>query len=206
MIVVERPILMSAPMVRSILDDTKTQTRRVVTPQPPPGMGNPRFVNGEWGFSDRPGGRGPYKHVGRCPFGQTGDRLWVREAYTMAQRIMSLAYTPCYRADEGVTENNAMPDGKFPWKWTPAIHMRREHSRINLEVIGIRVEPVQAIEQDDAIAEGVDPDDYPPPPEPEGYIFNYRTGYRQLWDSLNAKRGFGWDKNPWVWVVEFKRI
>jgi hypothetical protein len=101
----ERPILFSGPMVRAILDGTKTQTRRVLKPRP-----NPEGPRAGW----------------PCPYGQPGDRLWVRETYTLARRIMSLAYTTCYRADEGVTENNAMPGGKFPWKWDEAQSVARE--------------------------------------------------------------------------------
>lgn len=187
---------MSAPMVRAILDGRKTQTRRVAN-------------TGFYAIDENVHGqatatREREKLLSRCPHGVPGDRLWVRETYTMAQRIMSLAYTPCYRADEGVTENNTMPDGKFPWKWTPAIHMRREHSRITLEVTGVRLERVRKISEEDAKAEGiVEPArGFPFGPGPRAYA----GLYSDLWDSLNGARGFGWDKNPFVWVLEFKRI
>lgn len=203
-------------MVRAILDGRKTQTRRVIRwpwPKLPPEKDLERLADDlkdmlkegcdqqlvyeDFG-NERKNQYGEW-HI-TCP-GFVGCIWWVRETYTMAQRIMSLAYTPSYRADEGVTENNTMPDGKFPWKWTPAIHMRREHSRITLEVTGVRVERVREISEEDAKAEGITAPMYPSNGEP-----TYRFAYRYLWNDLNAKRGFGWEKNPWVWVLEFKRI
>jgi hypothetical protein len=208
----ERPILFSAPMVRAILEGRKTQTRRALRDQQPVDFGatmhgahlNCREVHDHG------------KIVGHrmalvcCPYGIPGDRLWVRET-------LYLDDDNKWRrtADESLIEldsNNEWVPYMLSWAHHKesdrchSMYMPRFASRITLEVTGVRVERVQAIEQADAIAEGVDPDDYPPPPDPEGYVFNYRTGYRQLWDSLNAKRGFGWDENPWVWVVQFKRI
>jgi hypothetical protein len=86
-------------------------------------------------------------------------------------------------------------------KWRPSIHMPRWASRITLEVTDVRVERVQEISEEDAKTEGVTPSivgewwDH----------LKYRAGFQTLWNSINEKRGFGWDENPWVWVVEFKK-
>ena len=187
----ERPILFSAPMVRAILAGQKTQTRRVVKPQPDPGcvghfgLGNP-FV------------RTAERNVG-CPYGQPGDRLWVRE--TWREFIDSecvdgvrheLGRDVLYRADGD--------SSKFAWR--PSIFMPRWASRINLEVVHVRVEKLQDISEADAIAEGA-PGGHGSIP---GYLYaaTPHEHYRHIWESINGTGS--WDANPWVWVVEFKRI
>ena len=119
-------------------------------------------------------------------YAQPGDRLWVRETYAKARGGF------IYRADG--THTLARP-------WTPAIHMPRRACRIVLEVTGVRVERLQDISEDDARAEGceaIGSGGYGP--------ITFVNGYRALWDSLNAARGSGWAANPWVWVIEFKRV
>ena len=130
-----------------------------------------------------------------CPYGVPGDRLWVRETFYsngMCKNTMSCHYRATY--------NGLFTPDTVPWKWTPSIFMPRWASRITLEITGVRVERVQDISEEDARAEGI-PDEYR-----AGHRIYYRPRFKTLWDSINAKRGFGWDSNPWVWVVEFKRV
>jgi hypothetical protein len=201
MMVRERPILFSGEMVRAILDGRKTQTRRVVLPQPiknPGGKYEPsdpvEGMDGKWHFMS---GVVSYAHNDvRCPFGQPGDRLWVRETFWTDDHA---PFAPAvYHADS---------DWNPGWerRWRSPIHMPRCLSRITLEVTGVRVERVQEISEDDAKAEGV--------LECARRVAGFDTGcashvcgFRQLWSSLNEKRGYGWDVRPWVWVIEFKRV
>jgi hypothetical protein len=91
-------------------------------------------------------------------------------------------------------------------KWRPSIHMPRWASRINLEITGIRVERVQDITENDAQSEGVpsyEPDDFPVAGATYGI---YKDRFITLWNSINAKRGYGWDVNPWCWCIEFKKV
>jgi hypothetical protein len=236
----ERPILFNGPMVKAILESRKTMTRRVVEPQPymAPARG---LMSSGWSFrSKKPfiemdGWLEADEFAGSlaksfpCPYGQPGDRLWVRETvFEEGDPMTSKFYNPpryCYRATfEGSTEPfvddgdgcaEINKDGTIRSPWCPSIHMPRRASRILLEVTAVRVERVQDISEEDAKAEGA--------PEIEfgsmkqfptsliglgGNIANksYRYGFYELWDSINAKRGFGWDVNPWVWVVSYKRI
>lgn len=185
----ERPIIFSGPMVRAILDGRKTQTRRVVKPQPPDSVaGLYCDGNSEW-FSTA-----FYDVRRRCPFGRTGDRLWVRE--TLAEYDGRWFYD----ADQSPVE--CVPPYSHSGTCCPSIHMPRWASRITLEITGIRVEQVQAVSEEDARAEGV----IPAPHEMADYSSPCRAEYRELWDSLNAKRGYGWDVNPLVFVIEFKRV
>lgn len=206
----ERPILFNGPMVRALLDGSKTQTRRVVKPQPVTDL---RFVGGA--FIDQPkikksiAVEAPYVH-GACPHGQLGDRLYVRETH------MDCGPNGVwYRADY---------DGPEPHisvgRWTPSIHMPRWASRITLEVTSVRVERLQAMEgqtafESDALKEGIHrihhgDGEYSyhvtrTEPHPNNWT-DPCDAFRDLWDSLNAARGYGWVLNPWVWVIEFKRI
>lgn len=199
----EFPILFSAPMVRAILEGRKTQTRRVITEQPLRPEVAPHCENGWWMWRvwtpENTAHGMPSVRIGdrRCPYGVAGDRLWVRETFHWSQAVLpgKPRRPPMYRADG---------EAGVP-KWTPAIHMPRAACRLELEVTGVRVERLQEISANDAKAEGIDEEDFGPPPESEGFEFDYRAGYQQLWDSLNEKRGFGWSTNPWCWVVEFKR-
>ncbi|MEW6479746.1 MAG: hypothetical protein AB1455_09875 [Pseudomonadota bacterium] len=184
-----RPMLMSAPMVRAILAGTKTQTRRVVKPQP-------QRVDGGVPFGDAPAWAHaePGCAVMRCPYGKRGDRLWIREAW---------ARTTVFPGSEMVVyrEGDNRTDYGGPWK--PGIHMFRRDSRITLDVTGVRVERLQDISVADAIAEGVNihPDHHSKPRES---IYSPVQAYRDLWESINGPGS--WEVNPWVWVVEFKRL
>ena len=181
----ERGIIFTGEMVRAILDGRKTQTRRVV--KHIPDLGSPdmwckkiEIVNQICGDFKR-----------YCPYGQPGDRLWVRETWAPWPELWTRSdirdQSPLYRAERPFVGNDV--------KWRPSNHMPRWASRINLEITDVRVERVQDITDEDALEEGVDPDGYIP-----------RTQFEALWNSIYEKRGHGWDKNPWVWVIEFKVV
>lgn len=195
----ERPILFSAPMVRAILGGAKTQTRRVMKPQPRPTDG--------WDWSWPLPGRNitagtmncwrddqkptlfPY-----CPYGRPGDRLWVKETWAQVSTGEG-THSLVYRADS-----------EAQVRWRSSIFMPRWASRISLELTDIRVERLQAISDADCEIEGVRPSVDGTGKDWRDDETGWRRTYRQLWDSLNAKRGHGWDTNPWVWVIEFRRI
>lgn len=222
----ERPILFSSPMVRAILDGRKTVTRRVVKPQfaadaipvemPATDPAGGWVVPGHSGVWWCDAAANP-DDVRRCPYGQPSDRLWVRETFSGPW---------CMEAQDGAA---AAPPSKWAessriWYWAdgepaygdwtrprPSIHMPRWASRITLEITGVRVERLQDISEADAQAEGTTP--IPDPcdhvrlacadigcsgPQP------YRTGFRALWRDINGPAS--WDANPWVWVVEFRRL
>lgn len=205
----ERPILFSGPMVRVILDGRKTQTRRVVKWQEEPfeDEGETWFILK--GYYYRTGivhgiqdGSPIYPHslkrmMELCPYGVPGDRLWVKE--TFASNIPGCeeqdGYT--YKAD------HVHPSGDGPdhIKWTPSIHMPRRASRITLEVTDVRVERLQSISHEDAIAEGMTWNG-------PGDSWNFpQADFATLWNSINGNSpGHTWDDNPWVWVVSFARI
>lgn len=201
----ERPILFSAPMVRAILAGTKTQTRRVVKGEALQWLERDKFTPG---FVADPGNR-------LCPYGHPGDRLWVRETWRESGEGSAWHYA----AEGTILPKQRDKDlqaflarrAPFTWesyKWRPSIHMPRAASRITLEITAVRVERLQDISEADAMAEGVIH-------KQRGDIGMYFVGteaagttaagcYRNLWERIN---GFGsWDANPWVWVVEFRRV
>ncbi len=195
----ERPILFSAPMVRALLDGRKTQTRRVVKPHPYMCLSSEQWKTRALSGVDsymRPMGSVVLEELlSRCPYGQPRDRLWVRETFAQHQQFADVAY----RADGEEFEDS---DG-FSWepKWKPSIHMPRNISRIDLEIIGVRVERLQDISEADCAKEGAPfsysgfaPEDAP----------DWRGWYRDLWESINGPGS--WDQNPWVWVIEFRRV
>ena len=200
----ERPILFSAPMVRAVLKGSKTQTRRV--------WKLPRGCSWYAGHGGEAAGMvqdddGPaWWHVSeqRCPYGQPGDRLWVREAWRALRRFDSMPPLDiewrsmvAYEADTPTGDYRQAPHGRMG-KLRPPIHMPRWASRITLEVTGVRVERLQDISSEDSLAEGIYPTStglYPGSP---------RAAYRNLWEEINGPGS--WDTNPWVWVVEFRRL
>lgn len=206
---IERPILFSAPMVRALLNCTKSQTRRVCTPAEAEALGE---IVGP--FDDETGtgwfgdAEGDVKFA--CPYGKPGDRLWVREAFSGPY---------CMEAAEGIA---AVPPSKWGhsssiWFWAdgdpqdgdwtkprPSIHMPRWASRILLEIVSVRVERLQDISEADARAEGCDPVSWNCAPGYEQYTREYREGFRKLWSQINGS--VSWNVNPWVWVVEFKQV
>ena len=250
MAIIEHPILFSGEMVKAILDGRKTMTRRVVKPQPIKLDIGAWFPSGHPGDSkNRTGLHYANEHHFRkgfpidfSPYGQLGDRLWVRETWKIASFMEGDPMLFQYRADGGEAEENdhydelkyegwfervciqstdylekikwpnknddgiySWDNGKSPLPWRPAIFMPRWASRINLEIVSVKVERVQEITWQEVIPEGIGAStvsrgvlsDNPPNP---------RWKFIEVWNKINAKRGFGWDINPWVWVIEFKRV
>ena len=206
----EHPILFSGPMVQAILAGRKTQTRRVIKPQPQP------QPDGTWeimtedaaGKWYRPAGRfgqGPYP-LFECPYGQPGDRLWLRETWAAISKTEDTSpLADCnieYRADTsdpypgGWSADEAKGNPDAP-KWQPSIHMPRWASRITLEITDVRVQRVNYITAADIEAEGIER------LEP---IHKLGPRFIHLWDSINAKRGYPWADNPWVWALTFRRL
>jgi hypothetical protein len=211
----ERPMIFSDPMIRAILEGRKTMTRRVVKPQP---AGD----TVTWGCTTAHPGFGflfgKEKEWRNCPYGEPGDRLWIKESLrgdgqpgNMRPGIMR------YVADGAAVSG---PLGEAFWRYKrpllTARYMPRWASRLTLEVAGVRVERVQDITEEDAIAEGAfaqgkcgdDPVSDLWTMTGEGWRYNWaQEAFRTYWDSLNDKRpGASWEENPWVWVVEFKRV
>jgi hypothetical protein len=197
----ESPILFSAPMVRAILEGRKTVTRRVVKPQyeskefTARTATAPRHIrhSHDWWL---PTGTQPYTALPHCPYGQRGDRLWVREAWARVK----VAQAPdqewvVYRESDNRTDYGG------PWK--PSIHMFRQDSRILLEITDVRVERLQDISRSDIRAEGLE---CPPEFASDDVSPNYRDWYPAAWRELWESTGGNWDANPWVWVVEFKQV
>ena len=186
----ERPILFSAPMVRALLDGSKTQTRRVVKP-------TPEWIGQSGVLSYR--GRVGLPHA-LCPYGQPGDRLWVRESWHQRGKFVFALPDSDKRSWLGTREIAYSADAKRPghdWRSRPSSHMPRWASRITLEITGVRVERLQDISRGDAMVEGC--------PFPNMAAYNDpRKWYADLWESINGPGS--WDANPWAWVVEFKRL
>ena len=210
-----RPILFNGEMVRAILDGRKTQTRRVIKPQPVTCDRGPA-----WAVTNA-------HRMKPCPYGVPGDRLWVRETWATdgvyddtRPVLLDEFIEPFYRAS-----------GESASRWRPSIHMPRWASRITLEVLSVRVERVQDITITDATAEGRKLGDPTAilqaalDAEAEDWAMARAAGFsqqeiedgesggmlaiywfRRLWDTINAKRGYGWAANPWVWVVGSKVV
>lgn len=198
----ERPILFSAPMVRALLDGSKTQTRRIMKVQPIR-SGNFWEVFGA-GWSDRitkvPAVSG-HSLASKCPFGKVGDQLWVRETWRTDDSLDSKApstfssWPVKYEADGKVLTHGAF-HGNTKGKTRTSIHMPRWASRITLEITSIHIERLQDIGDEDAKAEGCVV--WPECTEPAAI-----NAFRAIWDLINGAES--WDANPWVWVIEFKR-
>lgn len=200
----DRPILFQGAMVRALLAGTKTQTRRVFKAK----------NGGVWpNKNDLPGMR---QILRNCPYGQPGDRLWVREAWMPDPPIddtwASTAWNGCGRVISEVPErfhhprfcNYAADWLHGPITWRPSIYMPRWASRITLEVTGVRVERLQEISEADAQAEGCSLECMTPTGDDSGSAIHGPGGYIALWESINGPGS--WDANPWLWVVEFKRV
>lgn len=202
----EKPIIFSSEMVRAILEGRKSQTRRVIKPQPKLDIGMcdpflPALIDG--------------KYVA-CPYGQPGDHLWVRETWGVHQLdgISGKEYPNIlYKADDStrlVISDEVWKYNKEKFQWRPSIHMPCWASRITLEIVDVRVERVQDISDSDIMDEGTKNCEYALPPYcthcgGHEHLCN-RDRFRELWNSINAKRGYPWASNPWVWVVEFRRV
>jgi hypothetical protein len=223
----ECPILFSAPMVRAILEGRKTQTRRVLRVQPTDATCWTGVDGcGYWPADDA-------GEAIKSPYGVPGDRLWVRETWTGTFHIDS--FHVAYAADGSEKFVDAptayiLPKAALkPSNWVTPLFMPRWASRITLELVEVRVQRLQDISEDDARAEGIHKWTYVDcdgDPRLDGALYHgtgyhwdkahptdqYDNGYasavfafRNLWDSINASRGFGWDTNPWVWALTFRR-
>lgn len=222
----ERPILFGAPMAQALLAGRKTQTRRIVKPAP-------EMVTDQKVMPWDGGAAALLRHLNEnrksCPYGQPGDRLFVRE--TTEEDVMGSVSLSRYSADKAPVLYINCEDHDFSgtvahWDYSrpvrPSIHMRRWESRILLEVISVRVERLQDISEEDAEAEGIEGMDCPtggddyqdywrdytqPPEGDDGWPWfagDQIASYRSLWESINGAGS--WDANSWVWVIEFRRV
>ncbi|EIW8529615.1 TPA: hypothetical protein RR044_003097 [Klebsiella pneumoniae] len=197
----ERGMIFNAEMVRALLDGRKTQTRRPIK------WKQTRFTEigeredgSKWPWSEDAEHACDFWHP--CPFGAVGDRIWVREAFRVHSRATDVA-TLVYKASERnswTEQTRRVPVAvcnkpATPEKWTPSLHMPRWASRILLEITGVRVERLRSMSQDDARAEGVIAASGP---------MEAGLAFRELWDSIYGEES--WKANPWVWVIEFKRV
>lgn len=235
----ERPILFSGPMVRALLEGRKSQTRRIVNPQPPSPEAVRKLAGDDyhWLAPERHTEHSVHRPVGpvwavrdlmgcepglRSPFGVPGDRLWVRETFAIecnvednlpphndGRPIRRYNYADGddrweqthYRAtdpDPDLCIADAFGDEDCGVRWKPSIHMPRWASRITLRVTSVRVERLQAITEDDARAEGVEPRTDGP------LAMTAVQRFTALWNEINGKRA-PWSTSPWVWVVGFER-
>lgn len=189
----ERPILFNSDMVRAILEGRKTQTRRCIK--------WPKEYQVDNSAMARIASSNDPLALRRCPYGQHGDRLWVRETFAIVPKT-------AYAMSEGVqqiirpNDNHDAAIFRAGWerstgglRWRPSIHMPRWASRIQLEIVSVRLERLNDISESDAKAEGC---------EPAECCDAYYHGFSKLWESING--GGSWDQNPWVWVIEFKRF
>jgi len=207
----ERPILFLAPMVQAILNGTKTQTRRIIKPEPflnkQYSSNDPKYK--EWFSMNGSHNDCPDKWIQLAPYGKPGDILWVRETWSPIEFESGTHYR--YKAT--FTENT----GLHP-KWKPSIHMPKVACRLRLMIKSIRVERLQDISIEDAKAEGIGRwIEERMRSKPEHYAIYYREpgddslysscpilSYETLWQKINGPDS--WSKNPWVWVIEFKKL
>lgn len=203
----ERPIIFGPDSIESILSGAKTQTRRVIKANIDEGMrlahedggGNWIFWSGlvapnmaEFTKRAYPNGEGV-----PCPYGKQRDRLWVRESWYCAGEHWCDGYPVRYEVDAELA-------AAVSTKWRTPIFMPRWASRITLEITNVRVERLQEITEAGAIAEGVDSVFLADLPRQA--TTSHRADFKQLWDKINAKRGYSWADNPFVWVLEFRKL
>lgn len=196
----ERGMIFNAEMVRAILDGRKTQTRRPVKfPLIDKNMGC------ELAGNELAGELAAHNYW-NSPYGKPCDRIWVRETFRVHSRATDVA-TLVYRAsvrNSWTEQTHRVPIAvcdkpATPEKWTPSIHMPRWASRILLEITDVRVERLRDLSEEDAKSEGITP--------PAGGVlpgWEYRINFRDLWMDIYGTDS--WEANPWVWVIEFKRV
>ena len=201
----ETGMLFTSPMVRAILEGRKTQTRRVAKPVKHPDLGN-LYTPGALAMGHEP------QHVinRACPYGQPGDRIYVRETFVQGYKADPETGAVCDYDEEGndipMTTWYRATDGGLTWvnddgwetnvPWRPSIHMPKELSRIWLEITGVRLERIQEITPDDCIAEGA----WPVGQRELGRGHEAVSAFQKLWEST----GGDWNANPWVWAIDFK--
>lgn len=199
----ERPIIFSGPMVRAILEGRKTQTRR--------GVKDTGFYAIDENIHGTDVAERERKALAsRCPYGEVGDRLWVRETYSIEDGtrdhtgkdpdFIQYQADGCAQAlnkDGTATGKFFESDNSVVAKWRPSIFMPRSASRLALEITGIRVERLQDISDDEIIAELGEF-------RSMSYPRQRKNDFRKLWESINGDNS--WAANPWVWVIEFKKV
>ncbi|EMM4933025.1 hypothetical protein WAS43_004297 [Salmonella enterica] len=201
----ERGMIFNAEMVNAILSGRKTQTRRPIK------WKQTRFTEiaerddgSLWPWAEDCERGGDIWFA--CPYGEIGDRIWVRETFRVHSRATDVA-TLVYRAsvrNSWTEQTHRVPVAvcnkpATPEKWTPSIHMPRWASRITLEITDVRVERLRDLSEDDAKSEGITPPSGGVPPG-----WEYRINFRDLWMDIYGTDN--WEANPWVWVIEFKRV
>lgn len=210
----EKPILFSTPMVQAILEDKKTKTRRVAKIKFLEGFNpewsgyKPVLENGKF-FLEGSNHRSATTEV-KQPY-QVGDIIWVRETWKYYVKAVGKGESfrvkqfLAYKADED--NGNVQKSSEwFEGKWRPSIFMPRAAARLFLRVTNVRVERLQDIQLSDCLKEGIQ---LSPCEADDDVLYQSITAedkFAELWDSLNTKRGYGWDVNPWVWVIEFERV
>lgn len=205
----ERPILMSAPMVRALLSGTKTVTRRIVKPQPEP---DKKYGGYHWPSHQAKTMVEISEMGGLGPHGGRGDRLWVKEAIALSSPWPEGKSNPGYDSAIYVADESPTLLDTWPWKRDrlPGMFMPRGLSRITLKVTAVRVERLHDITEEQAKAEGVERDTSPCDHtriscEEIGCMGpTYRSTFAELWMDINGTDS--WAANPWVWVVSFKRV
>lgn len=210
----ERPIPFSYELLPAIIAGSKTMTRRVIQPQPQffdlgDGVNSSWYVEwchprtgcivAEWGEGEPV----PQSILDCCPYGRAGDRLWVKEAWAVSPFLNKKRPGEIHPATQVLYKAGAVKISSFMWR--SGRFMPRWASRLNLEIVQVRVERVQAISLCDIEAEGIPHN----PMRQASYRndeFQRIQDFKWLWDAINSKRGFGWTVNPWVWVIEFKKV
>jgi hypothetical protein len=217
----DRPILFSAEMVRAILKGKKTQTRRVIKPQPTGATSWLPHIEASGFYPDKISAK-PERLV--CKYGQPGDLLWVRETWCahwgtppsdapQSYRIVNGDELPPIKQENGdlyqPTPSDIMTvwygaegDKPFHMEWKPSSHMPRWASRITLRITDVRVERLQNITEDDARAEGCDSAAWED--EAGNGINSYRESFAFLWGQIKGPDA--WQANPWVWAISFERV
>lgn len=187
-----KPILFNTEMVQAILEGRKTVTRRKIDRD----ITNFCDVDTDGTLLDYQNCDGDFINpVDLCRY-RKGDILWVRETWSEHQEYYNNS-AKVFAEPHYIYK----ADGVYANKWRPSIHMPKEAARIFLKVTDVRVERLQDITEEDAIAEGMSKTLV------DGVVFISAKGnFHVFWDSLSIKRGYGWDTNPWVWVIEFERV
>ena len=220
----EKPILFSDAMVRAILSGRKTQTRRIIDPQPTIADQDVIFysVDENWCATSRfefnvndPFGSASQKW--KCRYGFRHSTLWVREAWSPDNAGLMPGVPIVYRADGVDYSKNQDEDHPYKFKWRPSIHMPRRFSRLTVRVKKIMIERLNLISEEDALAEGIErstskafrdfPSQYYAPIDDATLWATPVQAFRELWDSINgADQVTRWSGNPWVWRIEFEKI
>jgi hypothetical protein len=217
----ERPIIFSGDMVRAIIDGRKTMTRRVMKPQPDDdGIVEMGQIGNTRGIAYIRGSRGGHSLRVPCPYGSIGDHLYVREnGWERPSRTPRMMREGADTWERFYYDADDLSDGDrddfkaWGFKRRPSIHMPRWASRITLEITDVHVERLQEISAKDILAEGAverahdDKFGHSPVSAFDGKVYlDLMSLWASGWDSINGRRGFGFDTNPYVWCISFRRL